>query len=307
MVRRRILYLAVVTGCLIFYMVYREWLAWLLLLGVLWLPVLSAAVSLPAMLTVQLQLDTPGTIPLGQRCSMTVQLRCKLPCPLVRCRFSLQELSTGQKLVLRSDKAWTPEHCGAWTVRLHRSFVYDYLGLLRLPVGRRLATTVYIEPTPAPMEVSGPLSSLSPRQWKPKPGGGFAENHDLRLYRPGDSLHHIHWKMAAKTGKLIYREPMEPAGEVPVLLLHLSGSRQELDEKLGKFLWLSRYLLSRQTVHELRCLTGSGLYRCQIPDGAALTGALHELLRRPAALGNAVMPEEHRQRCFRIGGAPNET
>lgn len=300
------MYLAAVAGCLIFYMAYREWLAWLLLLGVLWLPVLSAAVSLPAMLTARLQLDTPGTVRLGQSCPIAVQHRSKLPCLPVSCRFSLQELSTGQKLLLRPDKDWTPEHCGAWTVKLHRSYVYDYLGLWRLPVGRKLTATVCIEPVPIPVEISDALRSLSPRRWKPKPGGGYAENHDLRLYRPGDSLHHIHWKMAAKTGKLIYREPMEPAEEVPVLLLHLSGSRQAQDEKLGKLLWLSRYLLSRQTIYEFLCLTGNGLYRCQIPDDTALTEALHGLLRSPAAPENAAMPEETQRRCFRIGGVADE-
>lgn len=306
MARRRILYLAVVALCLIVYAVYREWLAWLLLLAVLWLPMLSVAVSLPGMLTVQLMLDTPGVIQLGQACSIAVQPRCKLPCPPIRCRFLLRELSTGQSHICRSGTNWTPEHCGAWTVKLHRSFVYDYLGLVRLSVGKKVTAAIYIEPSPVPMETAGLLGSLAPRRWKPKPGGGFAENHDLRLYRPGDNLHHIHWKMAAKTGTLIYREPMEPDGDAPTLLLCLSGSRAEQDEKLGKLLWLSSQLLSRQTFHELKCLTGSGLYSCKIQDSAALTSALHELLQKPAAPADAALPEEHRVRCFRIGGEPDE-
>lgn len=306
MARRRILYLAVVALCLIFYAAYREWLAWLLLLAVLWMPVLSVAVSLPAMLTVQLILDTPGAIQLGQSCTVTVRPQCKLPCPPIRCRFFMQELSSGRTYICSSGTNWTPEHCGAWAVKLHRGFVYDYLGLVRLRVGKKLNAVIYIEPCPVPMELTGPLGSLTPRRWKPKPGGGFAENHDLRLYRPGDSLHHIHWKMAAKTGTLIYREPMEPDGDAPVLLLSLSGSREKQDEKLGKLLWLSSQLLSRQTVHELKCLTGSGLYKCKIYDSAALTSALHALLQKSAAPADAVLPEEHRDRCFRIGGESDE-
>ena len=306
MARRRILYLAAAIFCLIVYAAYREWLAWLLLLAVLWLPVFSLVVSLPAMLTVQLALDTPGVMQLGQSCDLVVQPRCKLPCPPIRCRFLMKEISSGQTLVFRSGTNWTPEHCGAWTAKLQRCFVYDYLGLVRLPAGRKLAATIYIEPIPVPMEVTNVVGSLMPKRWKPKPGGGFAENHDLRLYRPGDNLHHIHWKMAAKTGTLIYREPMVPDGDAPVLLLRLSESRTAQDEDLGKLLWLSSYLLSRQTVHSIRCLTGSGVYNCMIHDSAALMSAIHELLRRPAAPMDAAFPEEHRAQCFRIGGEPDE-
>lgn len=306
MARRRILYLAAVLFCLIVYAAYREWLAWLLLLAVLWLPVFSVAVSLPAMLTVQLVPDTPGVMQLGQSCTLAVKLRCKLPCPPVRCCFRMQEMSSGRSLILRSGTNWTPEHCGAWTVKLHRSFVYDYLGLVRLPIGKHLAANVYIEPNPVPMETTDILGSLVPKRWKPKPGGGFAENHDLRLYRPGDNLHHIHWKMAAKTGTLIYREPMVPDGDAPMLLLHLSGTRMEQDEKLGKLLWLSSFLLSRQSAHGIKCLTGNGLYSCMVYDGAGLISALHELLQKPPATADAALPEAHSPQCLLIGGAPDE-
>ena len=307
MAKPRILYLAGVAACLILYMAYREWLAWLLLLAVLWLPVFSFAVTLPAIALLQLRLDTPGSICLGESCTLSAHPRCTFPCPPVKYRFSLQEQVTGQKISLLPGIQWTPEHCGIWNIQLQRSFVYDYLGLFRLPVGRKLTATLSVEPVPVFAEIPDIRHSLSPRKWNPKPGGGFAENHDLRLYRPGDSLHHIHWKMAAKTGKLIYREPMEPAGEIPVLLLRLPDPGQQRDEVLGKLLWLSRYLLSHQRSHALQCLTGQGLYRCTISDQATLADAVHALLSRSAPAANTVLPEIHRTQCFRIGGAPDET
>ena len=48
------------------------------------------------------------------------------------------------------------------------------------------------------------------RAWKPKSGGVCRRNHELRLYRPGDSLNQVHWKLTAKTGKWMIRQPMEP-------------------------------------------------------------------------------------------------
>lgn len=307
MLRRWILYLAVVAGCLIFYCLYQEWLAWVLLLGVLWLPVLSAIISLPAMLTVRLSSDTPGVLQLGDSCQILLRIGCRLPCPPVRSCFLLREMATGEQLKLRSNPVWKPEHCGAWTITLCRSCVYDYMGLLCLPVGRRQTATVYIEPKPVPGAAPESLDSLDIRQWKPKAGGGFAENYELRQYRPGDNLRQLHWKMAAKTGTLIYRESMVPATDVPAVELCLSGTRTEQDEKLGKLLWVSRYLLSRQREHVLRCLTGEGVYQCHIRDEAALTAALHMLLQKPAAAESAVLPEMAWEQCIRIGGVPDGT
>lgn len=305
MLRRWILYLAVVAGCLIFYCLYREWLAWILLVWVLYLPVLSAILSLPAMLTVQLCPDIPGVLQLGDSCSITIQTQCKFPCPPVCGRFLLQELSTGEQKKLRNAAVWQPEHCGAWTVVLYRSYVYDYMGLLRLRVGRNQTATVYIEPKPVPGVAQKILDCLDIRQWKPKTGGGFSENYELRQYRPGDNLQQIHWKMAAKTGMLIYRESVVPASEAPEVELCLSGTRAEQDEKLGKLLWLSRYLLRCQTEHVLRCLTGEGVYQSRIHNDAALTAALHILLQKPAAPDTSGMPEGKRKQYFQIGGEPH--
>lgn len=304
MAGRRILYLAVLAGCLILYACYREWLAWVVLLGVLWLPVLSVAVSLPGMLAVRLQPDVPGSIRLGESIRLGLEVRYKLLCPQLESGFLLQELSTGASLTFPAGKEWRPEHCGAWKVTLHKSFVYDCLGLLRLSAEGKKQQTVYVEPVPVPVEAA--MQNLEPRQWKPKLGGGFGEDHDLRFYRPGDSLNRIHWKMAAKTGKLIYREPMEPAEVPPVLAVHLSGSRQEQDEILGKLFWLSRHLLSRQTAHSLCCLTGSGLFSFQILEEKDLNQALHQLLCCSGASKAAAMPRQTGSRWIQIGGVPDE-
>ena len=73
-----------------------------------------------------------------------------------------------------------------------------------------------------------------------QPGGGFSEIHDLREYRPGDSLHEIHWKLSAKTDKLIVREAEEPDLGLVVLSFDFSGTRTQLDSTLRQLLWLQR-------------------------------------------------------------------
>lgn len=63
MLGRRLTYLACFAGCLIFYLAYGEWLSWVALLLALGLPWLSLALSLPAMLTLRLEIETPGALP----------------------------------------------------------------------------------------------------------------------------------------------------------------------------------------------------------------------------------------------------
>ena len=74
---------------------------------------------------------------------------------------------------------------------------------------------------------------------------------DLREYRPGDSLHEIHWKLSAKTDKLIVREAEEPNRGLIVLSFDFSGSRAQLDSTLRQLLWLSGWLTDREVVHQI--------------------------------------------------------
>lgn len=100
--------------------------------------------------------------------------------------------------------------CGPADLPCHRARVYDALGLVGLPLQLPTACSIAVEPEPLePAELPN-LSQFQYRSYHPKPGGGFSEIHDLREYRPGDSLHEIHWKLSAKTDKLIVREAEEP-------------------------------------------------------------------------------------------------
>ena len=55
MAERRVTYLAFLAGALVFYWAYREWLSWLLLMAIVWLPWISLLCSLPAILTCSLR------------------------------------------------------------------------------------------------------------------------------------------------------------------------------------------------------------------------------------------------------------
>ena len=299
---RRITYLIALAGGLVFYGFYREWFSWILLLTIVLLPWFSLALSLPAMLTLKASLRCPGSVRMGVPARTALQLNCKFPTPPVRGRIRLHNSLTDARFVGLPGELIPTEHCGAVTISYDRLSVYDYLGLFRRQLNRGDTTTVYVEPKPIPAQMPPSLEATRVvNAWKPKSGGGFSENHDLRLYRPGDDLRHIHWKLAAKTGKLIFREPIEPVQKGHLLTLTLCGSPEKLDEKLGQLLWVSTYLLEKHQSHAVRCQTGKGLVDFSVNDKDNLLEGLHALLRSCPAQGEVDPGQQDVLWQFHIG------
>lgn len=291
---------------MVFYLAYREWFAWLVLVGVLCLPLLSLAVSLPAMVSTRLVARCPGMVPMEEEAAAVLTGDCRLPMPPVRGRFRVTRVITGESW-MRKDGAELPtEHCGQLTVTPVRVWVCDYLGLICLPVRKKEAGQVLVLPESEPVDEMPDLSRYLANAWRPKPGGGFAENHELRLYRPGDDLRQIHWKLTAKTGKLILREPMEPRRGLALVTMVLSGSPDELDSKFGRLLWISERLLENGVPHEIRCLTGRGVESFSVRGQADVTQAVYALLASPGA-SSPVLPEmADAVWQYHIGGVSDE-
>jgi hypothetical protein len=145
------------------------------------------------------------------------------------------------------------------------------------------------------------------RSWRPKPGGGYAENHEIRQYHPGDNLNQIHWKLSAKVGDLMLREAMEPERGLMLLTMDLCGTPEKLDIQFGRLLWLSNWLLENSIPFEVRVLTGNGIETWAVPDAWSLQKCIEALLCAPYAKEGSI-----RDRSFaaawqhHIGGEPDE-
>lgn len=287
-------------------MFYREWLSWILLLWVLGLPILSLLLSLPAMLSVQFKFRCPERVTMGEAAKPELLMNCKFPMPLVRCRIQAENGITGEKYLYGVGEKLLTDHCGMRHVRIWRLWVYDYMGLFRRRIRKVEECTMAVEPAPVPMKQLPEIQTQKVCSWKPKPGGGFAENHELRLYRPGDDLRQLHWKLAAKTGKLILREPMEPLQGKLVLSVALSGSIYRIDEKLGRLLWLSQSMLKMGHAHELHCLSGRGLETYPVTDEASLRQAMEAILDAPATLEDTPMECADALWQYHVGGEGHE-
>lgn len=305
---RRLWYLAALLGCWVFYIAYGEWFSWLLLLLMLVLPWLSLVLSIPAMWQLSLAPGGPDSIPLGETGTLYLLGSCSLPMPPFRGRIRLTGCLDGKSQRYDPQAGLTPRHCGGIAATVEKARVCDYLGLFSFPVRKIQARTILIRPRTLPVKEPEDLLRYAAQAWQPKFGGGFGENHELRLYRPGDSLNQVHWKLSAKTGKLILREPMEPQRGLLLLTMTLRGTPEELDRKLGRLLWLGNFLLEKDLPFELRVLTGQGLLAFPIRHATDLSKALDTLLCTPAAREGSI-----RERSFaaawqhHIGGESDES
>lgn len=302
---RRIVYLLTLLGSLVFYGFYREWFSWFLLMTVVLLPLFSLAISLPAMSNVQAGLRCPESGRVGVPVRTALEVKCKFPSPPVSCRIRLHNCLTDRRYVGLPGERIPTEHCGLMRIAYDRLFVYDYLGLFCRRLRKGDSCSVYILPKPVPSVLPSQIGGQAVLGYRPKPGGGFSEDHDLRLYRPGDDLRSIHWKLSSKTGKLIYREPIEAIRNGYLLTATLSGKPAQIDKKLGQLLWLSQTFLQQQISHEIRCRTGDGEVCFRVTDRAALEEGMCKLLRSSPVKGDS--REEQDVVCHRrIGGGADE-
>ena len=302
MAGRRTVYLIALMGSVVFYWAYREWLSYFFLMAILWLPWFSLVLSLPAMLTCRAAAEGPEAVQLGTETELIWRGHCRLPLPAIKGKLLVQHSVTGKKEKIGSGDWVVADHCGALQVSLHRPRCCDYLGVFALPIRERRGLTVLVRPVPVAPEQLPELSRCRSSAWRPKPGGGFAENHELRLYRPGDNLRQVHWKLSAKTGKLIVREAMEPMRSRVLLTMELRGTGDELDRKLGQLLWMSDYLLQNGLPHSICCLTGEGLEVFPIGLDRDVQPAIDRLLAAPPAPWDAVADYMRADWRYHIGG-----
>ena len=301
------MFLALVLGCLTLNIAYQGWLAWILLMALVWLPVLSLLVSLPAMLTIRIKADTGSWVPMGTEVALRIKASCPFPMPEYRCRIRVKRTITGESRWLLPGEKLPAEHCGQLVCKPEKCWVYDYLGLFRLKVRKVGRSACIVRPVPVKMGVPENIHRHMAERWRPKPGGGFAENHEIRLYRPGDNLNQLHWKLTAKTGKLMVREAMEPLSSRVVLTMDLMGTEEELDRKMGRLLWLGEFLLDAQQKFEMAVLTGDGLRRCPVDTRQDLLKVIDEILcAQPVKEAGVCRLVEGADRCIHIGGVTDE-
>lgn len=306
MITRIVLYLFALADLTLFYIFYQEWASWIVLMAAVGLPWLALLASLPAMARLRLELEVPPRVKLCGSAWVRLRWDCPLPRPPVRMKLLVKRTTTRESWTLKPGDKLPTDHCGGLVIRSSHPRMYDYLGLFPIPLRHMEQVTAVVMPKKVPLAVPPDLERYLARSWRPKPGGGFGENHELRLYRPGDSLNQVHWKLTAKTGKLMVREPMVPEQGLVLVTMDVTGTPEELDRKFGQLLWLGTYLMERNTSFRIRAMTDRGLESWVVTSRTELEKSVEELLRSGPAVGTVRDHPGGACRCYHIGGESDE-
>ncbi len=300
---RRVCFLLGLLGCGLWYLLSGSWLSFVLLLTLLVLPWLSLLLTVPALCSFSLTPTGPDTLRVGEHGTFLLLGGCQMPMPPFQGKIQLKSLRTGKTFFYQEDRGFTPEYCGGYTLSIRKARVWDYLGLIALPVPRSGSVQLLVRPSEIPMEDVPAMPAENCVNWQPS-RSAFGESYELRPYRPGDSLNRVHWKLSAKTGTLTVREAQSPVRETAGISLSLYGPDAAVNEVLGQLLWLGGRLLARNMELEIRAAAQGGTVVLHAEDPAGLLRAIDTLLCLAAPEGPALPEPGQAEKRFVLGGEP---
>ncbi|MCL2365418.1 MAG: DUF58 domain-containing protein [Oscillospiraceae bacterium] len=293
----RIIYAFALACSAIFYILYPFWFAWYLFLLILLLLPFDFLISLPGMLTRSVTLSSPRILERGADgvVALNVHQRAKFPARCVKLwlKVSGDDFSMWRRFVFGAQEGDQYEitidttRTGVTFFETKRLWVVSLIGLFCLPHNITIKSCVLV--LPAPQKPSHTIALPRGIILKPKLGGGFAEDYDLRPYRLGDPIRSVHWKVSAKFDALIIREPLVPPAHSRLLHVRQWNDSDERDLILSRLRWVSDYLLKWELAYYVRL--GQDGPVAEITSHAdlldylylVLSGAAHEI-RTPAAV-----------------------
>ncbi len=287
MLKNRILYAVFTAAVIICFFTTWPWEFYFLFIIALLLPLFSLLLSVSAVKKINYELSVPSSVPRGGR--LTIALRDRSSSRWLSYHIELETSISGGEPMLHSAELFfgrsneiiiETEHCCSVRCHVKAAYACDLLGLFRLRLFRVPDRVTVAAPTPSPMSGGAELAASVSSSLRPKPGGGFSEIHEMREYRPGDPVRDIHWKLSAKTDRMIIREPQTQDGGIFLITLDLVPISSELDLILDRTAWLSLHLILLDITHDIRFLSpGSGkVISVTVSDKASFEQFLREVL-----------------------------
>jgi len=245
-------------------------------------------VSLPGMLTKSMALSVPPVLEKNEDASLVLTTIHKKHYPvrslMTALRIKGDDFSDKCKLICSGEDGGQREvkidtsNSGMTTFYLKRVYTVSLLGLFTLPVNIEDRKSVII--LPPSVKPANTLALQTGTHLRPKPGGGFSEEHDMRMYRKGDPIRSIHWKISAKFDSLVIREPLVPPPHGRLLLITPWRGAAERDIILGRMRWVAEYLLKWQMPFYIR-ISGESVVS-EITQASDIIDFLHTALDKNA-------------------------
>jgi len=251
MMTRRIIYAVVLAGAALFFVLYPFWFSWYFLVLTMMIVPLDLLISLPGMLSRRVVLSVPKILEMGEPGTLVIVTMKDKPFP-AKCikawlKVSGEGFSTRKRYIVGAERdsryeiAIDTTRTGITKFESKRIWTVSLIGLFCLPTDVNCRSSVLVLPPPQkpPNTVTLPRGVIL----RPKPGGGFSEDYDMRPYREGDPIRSVHWKVSAKFDSLIIREPLIPPAHSRLLHAAQWKGAKERDLILGHLRWISAYLL----------------------------------------------------------------
>lgn len=247
MAGRRAAYVLFLAASFLYYVFYTWYVSWTLFILALLLPFLS--VGLTFLLTRGCRAFMECGVTRAERkegFDLGFRVTTKTGAvPAVRIRLRACNLFTGEetvhKVLIKPGKAKSLHMeaglCGTVRCEAVRVRRMDLLGIFWLPMPPVKPVEVLLMPEKIPF--AGELRAAVPA---PDPAGaagrgtGRGEWTGVRGYREGDPLREIHWKLTARTGKMVVREYDREESDFLDIVLAWQGTADALDCALGRLL-----------------------------------------------------------------------
>lgn len=285
------LYIAALAAAYLFKLAYIGWFGPYLMGALCLLPPLLLLLSLPSMLRLRVDVSAPERVSRGSKAEVCFSFHTAslLPLSRINIRLTVENRFDGDVKKYKYSYAGVlsstgrvslpTELCGMLTCTVTRLECHDLLGLFCIRRRCNVKTVCTVLPTPVQPDKCPDIDTSleSAANLKPKYGGGYSEEHELREYRPGDTVNTIHWKLSSKTDAIIVREALERENDQVYLVLSRPGSD---DRGLECLYWLSLQLCSREIPH---LIVSSRIYPVANEDesAAAISAILSAPLSEP--------------------------
>lgn len=263
MLKNRIVYLTVLVILCLFRIAYTGYVAGMLLVIALILPIFSWLISLPGAIFTQVYLAVPDQVIRGQEASVTLSVRQSrlFATGHVRGKLRTTDLVTGQtkKVKLKSVYDGFPldtSHCCQYRCTLRGLRITDLTGLLPMPTRR--VSPVHVTVVPFPEEPPEHPDWSASSALVAKPFSDASNPYDLREYRAGDTLRSIHWKKSAALDKTVVRDTLEPMERIASIWIDWPDDADGRDLALDQLAWCIIYLKQNNAGLQLRWIDRDG-------------------------------------------------
>ena len=259
MLSRRITYAVLLFFAVMFYILYDGAISFYCLLFCVTVPLISLLLTLPLGRRPNVQLRLPSRVKAGEKTALCIRIGRKrlIPVACISVYIGMENEMTGYvKEVSRYDVFGCREYadsfpiptddCGRIRCDIPKVIIYDYTGIFRRVCNIRSSAFVNVMPVPMPIMPRPviPLGELKGIVYRPKRGGGFAEDYDIRNYRIGDPVNLIHWKMTAKRDIPMVREPLVSEHGKACISIDMFGDVKTVCRTLSRLYWLLMCLIS---------------------------------------------------------------